>query len=164
MRFDIDQNIVDKMSRDAIEKGLLAVGIFLEGEVINRVPVDSGALRDSVGFKVDDGILYVYANMEYAAIQEFGGEITPQQKQALAVPIHPDAKQKAPRDFSDLVLIKRANRPPLLVRLIGKGKVQRMDIMFVLVKSVHIPPQPYLGPALYQNQDKIIEVFSANAA
>ena len=142
------------------EKLLHAIGIEFVAKAIEKVPVDSGALKSSIGYRVDGFVCTVFAIKEYAAIQEFGGEITPQQKQALAVPVHPDAKNKSPRDFQNLIFIKRANRPPLLVRKIGKGNAQRMDIMFVLVKKVHIPAQPFLFPAAIEVGNNIENIVA----
>lgn len=162
MIINIDANILQKIADDSIPARLEAVGIYLEGEAISRVPVDSGFLKGQIFREVNDSekTVRIIANTEYAAIQEFGGDIRPVNAGALTIPIHPDAKGKSARDFSDLVLIQRKQGPPLLVRIIGKGKAQRMDIMFVLVQKATIPAQPYLGPALYSNLDKITEIFA----
>lgn len=166
MQFTFDENIIRNMVQETIDEGLIRVGILLTGEAKSRVPIDSSALHDAIGFEVEDSICYVIANKEYAAIQEFGGEITPQHAKALAVPIHSSAKGKSPRDFSDLVMIKRNGKPPLLVRVIKTkgGKEKRFDIMYALVSCVHITAQPYLTPALMGNLDKIVEVFVGRAA
>ena len=70
-------------------------------------------------------------------MREFGGVIKPRTAQALAIPIHPSAKNKLPGDFDDLTLIQRKGKNPLLVRKQGKGrKHERLEIMFVLTKKV----------------------------
>jgi phage gpG-like protein len=122
----------------------------------------SGQLINSITFEVEqegqDMLGRVGTNLKYARIHEYGGVIQPTSAQALAVPVHPSAEGHKPKDFPDLVLIKRPGRPPLLVRKVAtkaKGLHERMDVMFVLLKSVHIPARPYLRPALNENQDKI---------
>lgn len=162
MIINIDPEILQNFAEDSIPARLEAVGIFLEGEVISRVPVDSGFLKGQISHEVNntDNILRVTANTEYAAIQEFGGDIRPVNAGALTIPIHPDAKGKKASDFKNLVLIQRKQGAPLLVRVIGRGKAQRFDIMFVLVQKATIKAQPYLGPSLYSNLDRITEIFA----
>lgn len=152
---------LEQMSDELINSGLERLGVFMVSEVQIRAPRDKGQLAGSIFHEVnkDDKSVRTIANTEYAAIQEYGGEISAKGGKALAVPIHADAEGKRPRDFSDLVMIKRKTGPPLLVRIKSKGKNQRFDIMFVLVKRVNIPAQPYLGPALYDNVDRLAEVF-----
>lgn len=102
--------------------------------------------------------------LKYAAIQEFGGVITAQGK-ALTVPIHRDARraseqgQSVREAFGDtLAFIKRKGKPPLLVRPEG------FDVMYVLVKSVTLPPRPYFRPTLAKQKEPMNKVFAKAAA
>lgn len=66
-----------------------------------------------------------------------------------AIPIHPGAKNKWPRDFgkNGLKFIKRPGKPPLLVRITDKGtktSKAKFDIMYVLKKQIYIPKRLYI--------------------
>jgi len=77
----------------------------------------------------------------YAAIQDYGGLITPKKGKALAVPISAEARNYAsPRDMMGLTLLPRLGRPPLLVRMLKRpGKGGRTFVPhWVLVPSVRI--------------------------
>ncbi len=165
---NIDESVLEKMSEKLINEGLERVGIFMSAKVTEKIGSTPwkrsvGGLLGSVFYIVDKAKkrCRVIVNKEYAAIQEYGGEITPKQKKALTVPVHPDAYGKTATDFPDLVFIDRKGKAPLLVRINKtKGGVEKsFDIMFVLSKKVKIKPTPYLGPALNENLDKITEVF-----
>jgi len=128
----------------------------------------SGRKSDRYGLNVGEGNarISLYVRMSYEGGQDVGriapamnawylkvhqhfkfdGYIRPKNAGALAVPIHPDAKGRKPRSFSDLVFIKRAGKPPLLIRKVEKGKnkkISREDIMYVLKKQVYIPKRLY---------------------
>ncbi|MGB0970434.1 MAG: hypothetical protein ACPGVG_05660 [Mycobacterium sp.] len=87
-------------------------------------------------------------NLPYAPIQEFGGTINAKGR-ALAVPIHPDAKRasqqgRGARSFSDLWMLKRPGKAPLLMR----SKEKMTDLMYALVKRVVLPARPAWRPTL----------------
>ncbi len=153
-------NISSAMSeqRKRILAKLELVGAFVETEAKKNAPKDSGYLADHIDHEVIPARLAVRisTNAIYGAIQELGGVITPDKAGALTIPVHPDAKGKRASDFPDLIFIKREGANPLLVRKVGE---KQFDIMFVLVKSAEIPAHPYLRPAVYENQDKIIKIF-----
>lgn len=162
VRFDFNENIIRNEADQIISDKLTVIGAFISSKASELAPVDLGFLRNSITFSVDlvNKKTRISANTEYAAIQELGGEIKPVDAQALAIPVHPDAKGKSPSDFDDLFMIKRAERAPLLVRKKGRGNNhERLDIMFVLVKKVYIPAQPYLRPAVLNNKSKIMEIL-----
>ena len=109
----------------------------------------TGLLSQRITWAVAGPRLDVGTNDERAAMLHFGGTIRPRTAKALAVPIHPDAQGKRPRDFADLDFIPRkgSGRPPLLVRKVFRGKsdtLRKMDVMFVLLKSVKLPARPFL--------------------
>ena len=76
----------------------------------------------------------------HAAIHNFGGTIRPKNAKALAIPVSKEAKRySSPRDMAGLQMIPRAGRPPLLVRVVTKGKKNVKEVFqihWVLVKSV----------------------------
>jgi len=169
IQFD-DKKFFDYAQKKKIA-GLQLVGAFVDGEIAKNIKkqglIDTGNMVNSRTFKVYEGKSFVRCsvNTVYAAIQELGGMIKPDKAGALTVPIHPDAKKLvrnggSARDMKDLEMIKRKNGPPLLVRKKEKGKNQRFDIMFVLLKSVQIPARPYMRPAVYENKDMILKIFA----
>ena len=54
--------------------GLTAVGMFISGEAVLRAPVDTGDLRDSILFELDEGdkSVTIGTNVEYALWVEKG--------------------------------------------------------------------------------------------
>jgi len=83
----------------------------------------------------------------------FAGYIRPRNAQLLAIPVHPAARGRSTKDF-DLIFIKPAGKPPLLIRQVRRGgaaqtagkerRVLREDIMFVLRPRVYVPKRLYL--------------------
>lgn len=67
-----------KQAKRAIElaaiRGLIKACMLVEGQAVALAPVDSGRLKDSIDYKVDEGelIAYVGTNVEYAIWVEFG--------------------------------------------------------------------------------------------
>lgn len=116
------------------------------GQGTNRVR--SGRLRNSLGQITSISsqtikTLLGSTGVIYAKTQEFGGTITPKKAQYLAIPLNA-AKTKAgvsryssPRDIPGLFFMKSKAGKPLLVKRVGKGKIQPM---FVLLKSVTLKP------------------------
>ncbi|MFS5674350.1 HK97-gp10 family putative phage morphogenesis protein [Streptococcus agalactiae] len=66
------------MAKKAIEKqaikALLKICQLVEGQAVLLAPVDTGGLRDSIGYKVNESELmaYIGTNCEYAIWVEFG--------------------------------------------------------------------------------------------
>ncbi len=80
----------------------------------------------------------------YGRVQAKGGTIFPKNARALAIPISKEAKRhSSPREMEDLDLIPRPGRPPLLVRQIKGGRA-RLEVHWVLVRSVVIPATHWL--------------------
>lgn len=129
-------------------KGTFKVG---KGNLKNRMYHRVDGLRGIVG---NDAI--------YARQKEFGGIIKPRNKQALAIPVHPQAYDKRPEEFGDeLFMLKRPGRVPLLVRKAGRGMNHgRLDIMYVLAKQVNQPPHPFLRPALEATREQVIKILA----
>lgn len=133
----IDQDAVKNMTDEMIITGLERVGIFLDGEVQVRAPKKTGLLKGSI-FHVVDRVkqsVRIIANTEYAAIQEFGGETNPKVTERMrkwAWAMWYETKNKF---YKNLALTKKDSL------------------------KVHVPARPYLGPALFNNLDRITEVF-----
>lgn len=111
---------------------------------------DSGRLAASIAGRSDARSAVWGTNLAYAAVHQFGGTIRPRDARALAIPIHPSAQGRSPREWPDgeLTLIARPGRPPLLVRVIGgegSRARRRWVLMYVLVRSVTLPARPFLG-------------------
>lgn len=55
-------------------KKLILIGEFVEGEAKLRCPVDTGNLRDSIKYRVDESeaAVIIGTNVEYAPYVEFG--------------------------------------------------------------------------------------------
>ena len=151
-------NFLDQSEDDAFE----LIGEFLRGEMAKRAPKDSTFLMGQIDYKImsNPRFLRMITNTEYAAIQELGGDIQPVKAKSLAIPVHEKAKGKKPEDFDNLVLLERDGRAPVLFRTVGSRK-KKIEILFVLVKKVTIPAQPYMRPAVIENKDKIMELFAS---
>ena len=98
-------------------------------------------------------------NIVYAPIQEFGGTINAKGG-ALAVPIHPDAKRasaqgRGARSFSDLWMLKRPGKSPLLMR----SKEKATDLMYALVKRVVLPARPAWRPTLKRETKTMVAMI-----
>ncbi len=160
MEFEFDENKLNSFIDQQIVDGLYAVGEYAAGQARKKTPADLGNLRNSIDFEVmpEKQLARILANTEYAAIQELGGEIKPVMKKALTIPIHPSAKNKQASDFDDLFMIKKDGLHPILARKTPGGR--KIIPMFLLVSKVNMPAQPYLRPAVYENLDKITEIFA----
>lgn len=55
VKFNSNKDDVLKSLENGILNGLTAVGMFVGGEAQLRAPVDTGDLRDSILFEVDEG-------------------------------------------------------------------------------------------------------------
>ncbi len=176
MNVQFDENKFMAFANKKTLAGLELVGAVVAGEIGKNIKQNfhgQGQLAGSITHKVIESEKFVRCsvNKVYAAIQELGGIIKPTKAKALAIPVHPEAvrwteKGGEPKDFPGLVMIKRKNGAPLLVRIEGKGrgKGERMTPMFILLKSVQIPARPYIRPAVYENKEKIMKIFArANA-
>ena len=110
----------------------------LAGRYLNR---RSGHLANSVGRRIDKAgdlttatlgtnVIGRGQDVPYARIQDEGGTIVPKRARALAVPI--GGTKGLPRNFPNLVMIRRVGKPPLLIEKVGKA----WKLRFVLLRSV----------------------------
>lgn len=71
---EIDDNseVVLEALRNAVERGLSAIGENAVGYAQDKCPTDSGNLRGSITYKVEGENCYIGTNTEYAPYVEFG--------------------------------------------------------------------------------------------
>lgn len=70
---DNSEAVKRELERAAI-RGLIKAAILVESQAVLLVPVDTGALQNSIGYKVNERELaaYIGTNCEYAIYVEFG--------------------------------------------------------------------------------------------
>ncbi|MGC6569700.1 HK97-gp10 family putative phage morphogenesis protein [Streptococcus sp. VTCC 12886] len=70
---DNSEAVKRELERAAI-RGLIKVAMLVESQAVLLVPVNTGALRNSIGYKVNESELaaYIGTNCEYAIYVEFG--------------------------------------------------------------------------------------------
>ena len=66
LKFKSNLKSVEQALTQAEERALEAVGIFVRGESQARSPVDTGNLRDSNDYKLQDTTVIIGNNTEYA--------------------------------------------------------------------------------------------------
>jgi len=133
-------------------KALAAVGKYPAGS--SKV---GGALRDSIYLKMTEDSAQIGTNIEYGAMQEFGGVVTPYRAKALTIPIAAEAVGRRARDFDNLFIITINGNVYLAANNNGELK-----LFYLLLDSVTIPKQPYLRPALEASRDDIIKTLQTN--
>ena len=73
--FHVDTDLrVDQMTEEvmtAANRGLKALAIEIDRMAKDNAPVDTGRLRASINYEVDDLQAIVGTNVEYAAVQEY---------------------------------------------------------------------------------------------
>lgn len=148
------------------KKGLIIAGEIVKNQAkalckVGKYPSGSGkvggALRQSIYSKVEGLTARIGSNMEYAAAIEFGAHITPIRAKALTVPIAPEAVGQRASDFQDLFIWK-SNGKVFLAKSTGE---KTLKIYFQLLKSVDIPKQPYLRPALAEKKKEVMQILKA---
>lgn len=124
----------------------------------NQIPRLVAALRKlgktgiEVGIFGDDDAELV----KIAGVHEYGMTIKPKNGKFLAIPL-PAAKGKRPADFGDELFFmpsKDDNRA-YLARKRGKGKREKIEPMFVLMKSVKIPERSFIRSGFDESVDEI---------
>jgi len=122
-----------------MREALTRIGILVTNEAkINATRqgvVDRGSLRRSINFELVDesgttGVIISPFGTRYAAIHEFGGPFT------------------------------KLMRKAMFASLRDAGKLKRVATRKNVIVGNRFRARPYLGPALKQNADKIIEIIS----
>lgn len=118
----------------------------------------SGHLRNSIAYVPAKNLkALVGTNVPYGRHLEFGFTARAKRAKFLAVPVHPKASRALvraggrTRNIPGLVLIRTKAGQLLLVKPI-KGKHARVEVWFVLKKSVTVAPRPWLRPALARSR------------
>lgn len=88
------------------------------------------------------------SDLPYAAIQEFGGVVSPKVAKLLAIPVDAEARTAGSPRGQDLVFVKTLGGQMFLMDKDGK-------IRYSLRRSVTIPAHPYLRPAFDENVERI---------
>lgn len=99
-------------------------------------------------FGSDDSEILMIAN-----VNEFGCTIRPKGKR-LAIPLNKKAREKAPREFTDLYTLKTKDGSLYLVR--NKGKDQ-IEFMYWLATEVHIPERAFIRGGFDENKDRFAQ-------
>lgn len=162
MKFEFLKKLIIEHFNNFVEKGLTKIGIHLSGKLVDAAPRGlTGQLFNSIYYLVnkDEWKVWIIVHVEYAAIHEFGGEITPKQAQALTVPIHPDAIGKSADFFPGIFLVKINKKAFLAIK---KGKREKLVLLFILSKRVHIPARPFMLPTAIRELDVLPKIFLGN--
>lgn len=144
------------MSAAAAEENLRLAGTAGAVPVVNaakgKAPKRTRTLARSIGSEVLESdrehvLIGIGTDLEYAAIQEFGGTVTPKERMFLTVPLTEAAKATGASGWGDALRPVMAEDGQSGVLVDEEGAAQ-----YALVKQVTIPAQPYLRPALDENR------------
>ena len=74
MKFEDNSAAVKRELERAVIRGLIKVAMLVESQAVLLVPVNTGGLRNSIGYKVNESelVAYVGTNCEYAIYVEYG--------------------------------------------------------------------------------------------
>ena len=146
-----------------LERAVVAGGLVIQNaakaKVKDNALIKTGNLRRSIHMEMTDAngksaTLEIGTDVEYAAVHEFGGVITPKKGKYLAIPV--GNYKDSPLNHKNLRAVK--TRAGNLVLMDRDGTVQ-----YVLKTSVTIPAKPYLRPAMDEHQseaeDEVGKVF-----
>lgn len=164
----IGQAMMFAMKRSTIRLADYIAEHKLSGQKLN---VRTGNLRRSlqesrakkVQERGDAVIGTVGTNMEYAAINEYGGTIRPKKSKWLTVPLKDALTAKGvargkPRDFKDTFFAMSKNGNLIMF---GKSMVGGSVVpLFALKKEVKISKKPFMKPGLEEKAGDIIKFFS----
>lgn len=104
-------------------------------------------------------------NAPYGRIIELGGIVRAKRAKALPVPINEAARRMlrglagASLRTKQLVQVKRAGKPPLLIEKTPTGRDKKNGAVFVLVSSVTISARPYLTTAARNSMAEMRQAF-----
>ena len=145
----------------------------------------TGRLAQSLALRIEDFSVTVGTNLIYGAIQQLGGDVAPKGHKYLAIPVLSHLRKDSvwPRDVGGMKFVKAATIRigshswvgPALVRASdqevggpwqGAGKRPRREghirpegeVMFALVKHVHIQGRPYLWFSAAAQEFSLIEL------
>jgi phage gpG-like protein len=110
--------------------------------------VDQGTLMRSFMWSLGSGgrSVLIVTPMKYAAMQNFGGTVTPKAGKFLAIPLptlSPTERKSKPRDFQNTFFSKSRKGNLILFEKTGKKK-DAIRPLFVMKSSVTIKPRPFM--------------------
>ncbi len=145
----------DGVRGKALEDAARAGALDLQAGMKERAPKKTTNLARSIHIetvKRTDTAVEVAAgtDLEYAAIQEYGGVIKPKNATWLAIPITEAARAVvSPRNFTGTLHFRGKKGSGSAALIDDAGQVQ-----YALKKSVTIPAQPYARPTLDEDGPK----------
>ncbi len=84
----------------------------------------------------------------YATANEFGATIRPKKGKALAIPVNLDAKNRSPREFSNLKFIPSRKGDPEHIGTLCRDRGGVLEALFTLRRSVTIPERSFLRSSM----------------
>lgn len=110
---------------------------------------DTGRLGGSFVYSITSTGAEIYTNVIYAGPQHRGDLVRPKKAKFLAIPLSTltisERRTKGPRDFQDTFVWRSpASGKAFIVQTKGKGKREKFRFLFILVKSVQLPPRPFM--------------------
>lgn len=89
MEFVDNSEAVKRELKRAAIRGLIKVAMLVESQAVLLVPVNTGGLRGSIGYKVNESelVAYIGTNCEYAIYVEYGKKPVPYKNWAKSVNI-----------------------------------------------------------------------------
>ena len=166
---EMEKRIRDRINKFApgdprLKEALFRIGYLLEGQakinIRNNGLIDTGRLSNSIGFEVErrgdvTALTLGSRGIPYAAIHEFGGDITAKKSRYLTIPLKPEFKGRSAREFSDLFFMKIGSNN-FLVQKLDNG---RLNFAYLLRERVSIPARPYLRPAIQKHRNRIVQMI-----
>jgi hypothetical protein len=149
-KFRRQERTFARMKKKLMADMLFEVEAEAQQNIERQFSTRSGGLR-RFGRKIKAGgdIGETGPQVPYGEIQEKGGTIKPKAKQWLTIPLDAaltpsGVKKKSAFEFADAFFLRTKGGSTLLVQRQGRG----IQPLFLLVRSVTLPPRPYLEPAL----------------
>ena len=137
-----------------LERAAITIVTQTKINITKQGLVDRNHLRESIGheFESPNVVKIGSFGIPYAAIHEFGGPITPINRQFLTIPLRTEFKHHSARDFNDLFVHRSPKTNELFLAQKRGGNI---IYAYKLVKFVQIPARPYLGPAFHTHKKTI---------
>lgn len=153
------KQLSDGVAEEALSEAGLAMALPVQNAAKEKAPKRTRNLSRSIHAEIAEVskvhvVAVVGTDVEYAAIHEYGGVITPKNAKYLAIPLTEAARAHAggPRSYPGQ-LTPRFNKGSAGSLVDEQGVAQ-----FALVRSVTIPARPYLRPALDENEAAAVDV------
>ena len=89
MKFVDNSEAVKRELERAAIRGLIKAAMLVESQAVLLVPVNTGGLRGSIGYQVNESelVAYIGTNCEYAIYVEYGKKPVPYKNRAKSVNI-----------------------------------------------------------------------------